>query len=74
MAQRFSAPSSSMGRGSSSGVPRSLIVFTVLSVLLFVLGIREGDSGPLHGVRGVFQTLATPARVVVGIHVVEKVG
>lgn len=64
MAQRFSAPSSSMGRGSSSGVPRSLIVFTVLSVLMFVLGIREGDSGPLHGVRGVFQTLATPARVV----------
>ena len=53
-----------MGRGSSSGVPRSLIVFTVLSVLMFVLGIREGDSGLLHGVRGVFQTLATPARVV----------
>ena len=53
-----------MGRGSSSGVPRSLIVFTVLSVLMFVLGIREGDSGLLHGARGVFQTLATPARVV----------
>lgn len=64
MAQRFSAPKSSLGRGSSSGVPRSLIVCGVLSLLLFVFGIREGDSGVLHGVRGVFQTLATPARVV----------
>ena len=64
MAQRFSAPKSSMGRGSSNGVPRSLIVRSVISLALFVLGVREGDSGLLHGVRGVFQTVATPARVV----------
>ncbi len=64
MAQRFSAPKSSMGRVSSNGVPRSLIVLSVISLALFVLGVREGDSGLLHGVRGVFQTVATPARVV----------
>ena len=64
MAQRFSAPKSSMGRGSSNVVPRSLIVLSVISLALFVLGVREGDSGLLHGVRGVFQTVATPARVV----------
>lgn len=64
MAQRFLAPKSSMGRGSSNGVPRSLIVLSVISLALFVLGVREGDSGLLHGVRGVFQTVATPARVV----------
>lgn len=64
MAQRFSAPKSSMGRGYSNGVPRSLIVLSVISLALFVLGVREGDSGLLHGVRGVFQTVATPARVV----------
>lgn len=64
MAQRFSAPKSSLGRGSSNGVPRSLIVLSVISLALFVLGVREGDSGLLHGVRGVFQTVATPARVV----------
>ena len=64
MAQRFSAPNTSMGRGSSNGVPRSLIVLSVISLALFILGVREGDSGLLHGVRGVFQTIATPARVV----------
>lgn len=64
MAQRFSAPKSSMGRGSSNGVPRSLIVLSVISLALFVLGVRESDSGLLHGVRGVFQTVATPVRVV----------
>lgn len=53
-----------MGRGYSNGVPRSLIVLSVISLALFVLGVREGDSGLLHGVRGVFQTVATPARVV----------
>ncbi|WP_293826171.1 rod shape-determining protein MreC [uncultured Parolsenella sp.] len=53
-----------MGRVSSNGVPRSLIVLSVISLALFVLGVREGDSGLLHGVRGVFQTVATPARVV----------
>lgn len=61
---RFSAPSSSLGRGSSSGVPRSLVVLTVISLAMFVVGVREGDSGLLHGVRGVFQTVATPVRLV----------
>lgn len=64
MAQRFSAPSSSLGRGSSSGVPRSLVVLTVASLLMFVVGAREGDGGVLHGIRGVFQAVASPVRVV----------
>ena len=64
MAQRFSAPSSSLGRGSSSGVPRSLVVLTVVALLMFVVGAREGDSGVLHGIRGVFQAVASPVRVV----------
>lgn len=63
MAQRFSAPSSSLGCGSSSGVPRSLIVLVVVSLVLCVVGVREGESGPLHAVRGLFQAVATPARV-----------
>lgn len=63
MAQRFSAPSSSLGRGSSSGVPRSLVVLVVVSLVLCVVGVREGESGPLHAVRGLFQAVATPARV-----------
>ncbi len=60
---RFSAPNSSIGRGSSSGVPRSLVVLTVISLALFVLGMREGDAGVLHGARGVFQTVASPVRL-----------
>ena len=63
MAQRFSAPTPSMGRGSSSGVPRSLIVLVVASLALCVVGVREGDSGVLHTVRGVFQTVALPVRM-----------
>lgn len=62
MAQRFSAPKQSLGRGSSSGVPRSLIVLVVLSLVMFVLGVQEGEAGPLHSVRGVFQTITTPVR------------
>lgn len=62
MAQRFSAPGQYKGRGSSSGVPRSLIALVVVAALIFVLGVREGDSGPLHTVRGVYQTLTMPVR------------
>lgn len=64
MAQRFSTPSPSMGRGSSSqGVPRSLVALLVISLALVVVGVREGDSGPLHAVRGAFQVVATPVRM-----------
>lgn len=62
MAQRFSAPGQYKGRGSSSGVPRSLITLVVIAALIFVLGVREGESGPLHSVRGVYQTITMPAR------------
>lgn len=51
-------------RGSSSGVPRSLIVLVLVAAVLFVLGIREGESGPLHTARGVFQTVTTPVRYI----------
>lgn len=63
MAQRFSTNQNSL-RGSSSGVPRSLILLVLVAFVLFVLGIREGDSGPLHTVRGVFQTVTTPVRYI----------
>lgn len=62
MAKRFSTTSRSFGRGSSSGVPRSLIVLVVVSLTLFILGVREGGAGPLHSVRGAFQTITSPAR------------
>lgn len=62
MPQRFSAPKQSMGRGSSSGVPRSLIVLTILSLVMFVLGVNESEAGPLHNVRGAVQTITTPVR------------
>lgn len=62
MAQRFSAPKQSMGRGSSSGVPRSFIALVIIAALIFVLGVREGEVGPLHNVRGAFQTITTPVR------------
>lgn len=62
MPQRLSAPKQSMGRGSSSGVPRSLIVLTILSLVMFVLGVNEGEAGPLHNVRGAVQTITTPVR------------
>ena len=62
MAQRFQAPRSSLGRGGQSGIPRQLVVLLVLSLALTVVGFREGESGPLHAVRGVFQTVTTPVR------------
>ena len=64
MAQRFSAPRASLGRGSQSGLPRQLVVLIVLSLALTVAGVREGDAGPLHSVRGMFQTVTTPVRYV----------
>lgn len=64
MAQRFSSTNRISGRGNSSGVPRSLIVLVVLSFVLLVLGVREGEAGPLHGVRSVFQTITSPVRIV----------
>lgn len=64
MAQRFSSTSHMSTRGNSSGVPRSLIVLVVVSLAIFVLGIREGEVGPIHGVRSVFQTITTPVRVI----------
>ena len=63
MVKHFSGPSQSLG-GRPSGVPRTLVALVVVSLVIFVLGIREGDSGPLHAVRGVFQTVATPVRYV----------
>lgn len=62
MAKRFS-PGPSIGRGSASAVPRPLIVLCVASLALTVIGFREGEAGPLHTVRGAFQLIATPARL-----------
>lgn len=63
MAKRFSGPAPCLGGGNETKAPRSLVVLLVVAVGLFALGVREGDSGPLHAVRGVFQTVASPVRI-----------
>lgn len=64
MAKRFSAPKQSVGRGSAQAVPRSLVILTILSLVICIIGFTEGDSGILHSARGVFQIVATPVRFV----------
>lgn len=62
MARRFSTPNQSLGRGSAAAVPRSLVVFVAISLVLTVVGFQEGDGGVLHGVRSAVQVVATPVR------------
>lgn len=42
---------------------RALIICSLISVLLLTFYVREGESGPLHVVRGVVTTATTPFRV-----------
>ena len=46
----------------STGV-RPLIVFCLVSILLLTFYIREGESGPIHSVRGAVSVVTTPVRV-----------
>ena len=42
---------------------RALIICSLISVLLLTFYVREGESGPLHVVRGVVTTATTPFRL-----------
>lgn len=46
----------------STGV-RPLIVLCLVSILLLTFYIREGESGPIHSVRGAASVVTTPVRV-----------
>lgn len=41
---------------------RPLIVLCIISVLLLTFYIREGEAGPIHGVRSVVTTITSPVR------------
>lgn len=48
-------------RSQSTGM-RPLIVLCIISVLLLTFYIREGEAGPIHGVRSVVTTITSPVR------------
>ena len=54
----------SFRRGSQDSGGRALVVCCAVSLVLFTVGIREGDGGFLHSVRGVTTIVTTPVRVV----------
>lgn len=56
------APQGALRKGSSSTGGRLMIVFLLVSALLFTLSVREGGSGVLTNIRNVFQAATTPVR------------
>ena len=58
------APSSGLGNNNQGTGGRELVVCLIISIVLFTVGVRTGDSGPLGAVRGAFQTITTPVRLV----------
>lgn len=48
-------------RRQSTGL-RPVIVLCVISILLLTFYIREGESGPIHGVRSMVTTITSPVR------------
>lgn len=58
------APSSELGNNNQGTGGRELVVCLVISVVLFTVGVRTGEDGPLGAVRGAFQTVTTPVRLV----------
>ena len=58
------APSSGLGNNNQGTGGRELVVCLVISVVLFTVGVRTGEDGPLGAVRGAFQTVTTPVRLV----------
>lgn len=62
---RFTQPGGqapSISNHSRSNDGKALAVCAVLSIALFTVSVRMGDSGPLSVVRGAFQTITTPVR------------
>lgn len=58
------APASGLGNNNQGTGGRELVVCLVISIALFTVGVRTGDSGPLGAVRGAFQTITAPVRLV----------
>ena len=65
MAKRFATPGRPSPGGPGASPHRMLVILCVVSLALFGLGLREQDgSGPIHAVRGAFQTVTAPVRFV----------
>lgn len=65
MAKRFATPGRPAPRGAGGSSTRLLVILCAVSLALFALGLREQDgTGPVHAVRGVFQTVTSPVRLV----------
>lgn len=58
------APAPGLGNNNQGTGGRELVVCLIISVVLFTVGVRTGDDGPLGAVRGAFQTITTPVRLV----------
>ena len=59
---RSQAFSTSLNNRRQSTGLRPVIVLCVISILLLTFYIREGESGPIHGVRSVVTTITSPVR------------
>lgn len=55
--------SSNLHNARQSTGGRPLIVLCVISLLLLTLYLREGDTGPIHAVRGGVMTVTSPVRM-----------
>lgn len=60
---RASKFSSTLNTRKQSTGGRPLIVLCIVSVLLLTLFLREGESGPIHTVRGAVMTVTSPIRM-----------
>ena len=58
------APAPGLGNNNQGTGGRELVVCLIISVVLFTVGVRTGDDGPLGVMRGAFQTITTPVRLV----------
>lgn len=58
------APTPGLGNNNQGTGGRELVVCLIISVVLFTVGVRTGDDGPLGVMRGAFQTITTPVRLV----------
>ena len=56
--------STSLHNSKQSTGTRPLIVFCIISVLLLTFYLREGETGPVHGLRSAAMTVTTPLRLV----------
>lgn len=62
---RGGKPATGLGTTSSQHTGgRQLVICLVLSIVMFTVSVRTGESGPLGVARGAFQTITTPVRYV----------